>query len=56
MSTLADPEMPLRLADAAKYFGVKTALLRTEIHKNRLAVFLVAGKYFTTLAAVQRMF
>ena len=56
MVTRPDPDMPLRLDDAAKHSGLPVSALRTEKRKGRLAVARIAGKDFTTLADIQRMF
>ncbi|MGA3063432.1 MAG: hypothetical protein ABSD90_09420 [Methylocystis sp.] len=54
--SLPDLDAPLRLADAARMFGLKVATLRTEKRKGRLEVSRVAGKDFTTVSAIHRMF
>lgn len=52
-------DTPLRLEVAAALAfpdgGIKGSSLRLEAGKGRLDVFLIAGRYFTTLAAVARM-
>ncbi|MGX7709157.1 excisionase [Methylobacterium sp. Gmos1] len=59
----AEPEItkttPLRLADAARLAfpagGMTAAGLRREAARGRLAIERMAGKDFTTLAAIERM-
>jgi hypothetical protein len=54
-----DPKTPLRLDVAAKIAfpngGMTVSGLRREIAKGRLAVEVIAGKQFTTLADIQEM-
>src|SRR3954454_7997587 len=51
------PNVPLRLADAVKIAfpmgGMTVSGLRKEIRRNRLTVEVMAGKQFTTLAAIE---
>ena len=53
------PDTPLRLADAVATAypcgGMTVSGLRTEARKGRLVIERVAGKDFTTLAAIERM-
>ncbi|WP_018408051.1 hypothetical protein [Methylocystis rosea] len=50
-------DKPLRLADAASHFpGLTVAALRREARKGTLEIYRVAGKDWTTLAAIERMF
>ena len=53
------PDTPLRLADAVKIAfpmgGMTVSGLRKEIRRNRLTVEVMAGKQFTTLAAIEEM-
>ncbi|WP_211912389.1 excisionase [Tardiphaga alba] len=53
------PNAPLRLEVAVKAAfpagGLTVAGLRKEIARGRLEVELIAGKHFTTLAAIERM-
>ncbi|WP_238193793.1 excisionase [Methylobacterium frigidaeris] len=52
-------DAPLRLADAARLAfpagGMTAASLRREAAKGRLSIERIAGKDFTTLAAIERM-
>ncbi|WP_245447432.1 excisionase [Methylobacterium sp. 17Sr1-1] len=52
-------DTPLRLADAARLAfpagGMTAASLRREAAKGRLTIERIAGKDFTTLAAIERM-
>ncbi|WP_245447491.1 excisionase [Methylobacterium sp. 17Sr1-1] len=52
-------DAPLRLADAARLAfpagGMTAASLRREAAKGRLTIERIAGKDFTTLAAIERM-
>ena len=53
------PDTPLRLADAVKIAfpmgGMTVSGLRKEIRRKRLTVEVMAGKQFTTLAAIEEM-
>ncbi|CCD88702.1 Conserved hypothetical protein; putative excisionnase [Bradyrhizobium sp. ORS 285] len=53
------PDTPLRLADAVKIVfpmgGMTVSGLRREIRRKRLTVEVMAGKQFTTLAAIEEM-
>jgi len=53
------PNTPLRLAEAAKIAfpsgGMTVSGLRREIARGRLAVEIIAGKQFTTLADIEEM-
>ena len=53
------PDTPLRLADAATlafpFGGMKAAGLRREASRGRLAIWRMAGKDYTTLAAIEEM-
>jgi hypothetical protein len=57
-SQIAD-DAPLRLADAARLAfpagGMTAAGLRREAARGRLTIERIAGKDFTTLAAIERM-
>jgi hypothetical protein len=63
MTNRAQPEIthntPLRLADAVKIAfpmgGMTVSGLRKEIRRKRLTVEVMAGKQFTTLAAIEEM-
>jgi hypothetical protein len=52
-------DTPLRLADALKIAfpmgGMTLSGLRKEVARGRLAVEVIAGKQFTTLAAIEEM-
>jgi hypothetical protein len=54
-----DRDAPLRLKDAISVAfpmgGITEAGLRTEARRGRLKVELIAGRYFTTLAAIDEM-
>ena len=50
------PEPFMRLAQAAAASGIPEACLITEARRGRLDCAIIAGKRFTTLSAVQRMF
>src|SRR3954465_2070963 len=54
-----DPNAPLRLADAIKESfprgGMTVSGLRREHGRGRLHVEMIAGKQFTTLAAIEEM-
>jgi hypothetical protein len=54
-----DRDAPLRLADAVKIAfpmgGMTVSGLRKEISRKRLTVEVMAGKQFTTLAAIEEM-
>lgn len=56
---LANPNTPLRLADAVAlafpFGGMTVSGLRREIARGRLVVEVMAGKQFTTLAAIEEM-
>jgi hypothetical protein len=53
------PDTPLRLADAVMIAfpmgGMTVSGLRKEIRRKRLTVEVMAGKQFTTLAAIEEM-
>jgi len=53
------PNTPLRLAEAVKIAfpsgGMTVSGLRREIGRGRLAIEMIAGKFFTTLAAIEQM-
>lgn len=59
MTASPGPNTPLRLADAVTYGfplgGMTVSGLRREIARGRLAVERIAGKQFTTLAAIEEM-
>lgn len=46
----------IRLTDAAKVIGVSAGSLRRESEKGRLVIWRVAGKDWTTMAEIDRMF
>ncbi len=52
-------DAPLRLKDAVKIAfpmgGMTVSGLRKEINRGRLEIEMIAGKQFTTLAAIERM-
>ena len=54
-----DKEMPIRLDRAARIAfpdgSIRAYGLRKESEAGRLETFVVAGKHFTTLAAIERM-
>jgi hypothetical protein len=56
---LIDADTPLRLEDAVKIAfpagGMTLSGLRKEVARGTLAVELIAGKHFTTLADIKRM-
>jgi len=49
-------ETPLRLAVAAGHFGLTAGALRAEARRGRLVIWRVAGKDWTSLAEIERMF
>src|SRR3984957_10207287 len=49
-------DMPQRLGVVAAQFGLTTAALRTEAKRGRLVISRVAGKDWTSVAEVNRMF
>jgi hypothetical protein len=49
-------ETPLRLGVAAAHFGLTAGALRAEARRGRLEIWRVAGKDWTSLAEVERMF
>jgi hypothetical protein len=51
-----DNDAPMRLAVVAAQFGLTAAALRTEAKRGRLVISRVAGKDWTSVAEVQRMF
>jgi hypothetical protein len=51
-----DNDTPLRLGVVAAQFGLTAAALRTEAKRGRLVISRVAGKDWTSVAEVQRMF
>ncbi len=51
-----DNDKPLRLSVVAAQFGLTVAALRTESNRGRLVISRVAGKDWTSVAEVQRMF
>jgi hypothetical protein len=53
---VTQPETPLRLAEAAELRGLTVASLRTEAKRGRLTIWRVAGKDWTSLAEIDRMF
>jgi hypothetical protein len=59
MGTNVDLDTPLRLSEALKlafpHGGMTVSGLRRERDRNRLVVETIAGKEFTTLAAIARM-
>jgi hypothetical protein len=50
------PDARLRLADAASLSGLTLSGLRNEARRGRLVVWRVAGKDYTSLAEIDRMF
>jgi hypothetical protein len=46
----------IRLAEAAKRYGLTVASLRKEAARGRLKIFRVANKDYTTLEEIDRMF
>ena len=53
---VVDNDTPQRLAVVAEQFGLTAAALRTEAKRGRLVISRVAGKDWTSVAEVQRMF
>jgi hypothetical protein len=51
-----DNDAPMRLGVVAAQFGLTAAALRTESKRGRLVISRVAGKDWTSVAEVQRMF
>src|SRR3984957_21141138 len=51
-----DTNTPQRLGVVAAQFGLTAAALRTEAKRGRLVISRVAGKDWTSVAEVQRMF
>ena len=51
-----DNDTPQRLAVVASQFGLTAAALRTEAKRGRLVIWRVAGKDWTSVAEVNRMF
>jgi hypothetical protein len=49
-------ERPLRLGAAAEHFGLTAGALRAEARRGRLVIWRVAGKDWTSLAEIERMF
>jgi hypothetical protein len=49
-------DTPRRLGVVAAQFGLTDAALRTEAKRGRLAVWRVAGKDWTSVAAAREMF
>jgi hypothetical protein len=49
-------ETPLRLGAAAQQFGLTAGALRAEAKRGRLVIWRVAGKDWTSLAEIERMF
>lgn len=56
MSEKAASDAPVRLAVAAEQFGLTVSALRREARQGRLEIYRVAGKDWTTIAAVREMF
>jgi len=54
--TTIDSDRPLRLVDAAAARGLTVSTLRTEAKRGRLVIWRVAGKDWTSLAEIDRMF
>jgi hypothetical protein len=53
---IVDNDTPQRLGVVAAQFGLTAAALRTEAQRGRLVIARVAGKDWTSVAEVQRMF
>src|SRR5580704_13102588 len=51
-----DNDTPQRLGVVAAHFGLTAAALRTEARRGRLVISRVAGKDWTSVAEVNRMF
>lgn len=51
-----DQDTPVRLAEAAKHRGLTISALRTEAQRGRLTIWRVAGKDWTSLSEIDRMF
>lgn len=51
-----DNDTPQRLGAVASQFGLTAAALRTEAKRGRLVIWRVAGKDWTSVAEVNRMF
>src|ERR1700727_3476769 len=56
LALIVDNDAPLRLGVVAAQFGLTAAALRTEAKRGRLVISRVAGKDWTSVAEVQRMF
>ena len=55
-SEAAGIDARIRLADAAAHYDLTVASLRREAKRGRLAIWRVAGKDWTSLAEIERMF
>src|SRR5271169_6901194 len=56
LTLTVDNDKPLRLGVVAAQFGLTAAALRAESKRGRLVISRVAGKDWTSVAEVQRMF
>src|ERR1700722_6495285 len=56
LALIVDNDAPLRLGVVAAQFGLTAAALRTEAKRGRLVISRVAGKDWTSISEVQRMF
>lgn len=56
MSDKPEPSARIRLAKAAEITGVSVSSLRTEARRGRLVIWRVAGKDWTSLAEIDKMF
>lgn len=54
--TRSDTSAPLRLAVAGEAFGLTVGALRVEAAKGRLVIWRVAGKDWTSLDEIEKMF